>query len=307
MGESEPKVTVGIPIHNGAASIRATIDSVLHQTYRSLEILVVDNASTDDTEAIVTDMASRDTRVRYVRNDENIGQNANFNRVFELARGEYFRWLGDDDSLDARYLERCVAVLDACQEAAVVTTYQTHVKPDGSTIYEEYDGPRPDAPDPMTRLATMLHLMRGSRYWIDPIYSLMRRSLVASSHPIRPLRYGDQIFACELALSGPYEHIPELLAMRSWAPLPTGRTAVAQYTARPDDSGRAVAPRSQRGAMVQILLSGIWRNRGFSVIQKTRGTSAVLEFWLAGLAIRVGRVVRRLAGRIMRGQAASLD
>ncbi len=86
MGESEPKVTVGIPIHNGAASIRATIDSVLHQTYRSLEILVVDNASTDDTEAIVTDMASRDARVRYVRNDENIGQNANFNRVLN-SRG----------------------------------------------------------------------------------------------------------------------------------------------------------------------------------------------------------------------------
>ena len=83
----QPTVSLGMTVYNGANFLAATLDSLLAQTYRDFELIICDNASTDETGAIARDYAARDTRVRYRRNETNIGGSANYNLTFDLARG----------------------------------------------------------------------------------------------------------------------------------------------------------------------------------------------------------------------------
>lgn len=90
-----PKVSVVIPTHNRSSLLRRAIQSVLDQTYQDFEIIVVDDASTDDTEAVVKGFA--DERIRYVRHSENRGEAASRNTGIRLAKGEYIAGHDDDD------------------------------------------------------------------------------------------------------------------------------------------------------------------------------------------------------------------
>src|SRR6187402_1563429 len=117
-----PRVTVGIPVYNGAEYLEQAIQSVLAQTFSDFELIICDNASTDATAAIVLDYAARDSRVRYARNRENIGSARNYNRLFELATGEDFKWMACDDLITPQFLEYCVAALDAAPCAVLAYT-----------------------------------------------------------------------------------------------------------------------------------------------------------------------------------------
>ena len=112
VGELNPKVSVGIPVYNGATFLSETIDCLLAQSYQDFEVVISDNASTDSTEEICRSYMARDSRVRYERQAINQGAPWNYNRVFELARGSYFRWAAHDDLCSRTFLARCVEVLD---------------------------------------------------------------------------------------------------------------------------------------------------------------------------------------------------
>src|SRR3954470_23138397 len=107
-----PRVTIGLPVYNGARYLAEAIESVLAQTFTDFELVISDNASTDATAAIALQYAARDPRVRYSRNRENIGSARNFGRAFELATGEFFKWMASDDLISPEFLENCVAALD---------------------------------------------------------------------------------------------------------------------------------------------------------------------------------------------------
>ena len=80
-----PRVSVGVPVYNGERFIRQTLDSLVDQSFKDLEIVISDNASTDGTAAICEEYARRDDRIRYVRNERNVGLAKNFNRVVERS------------------------------------------------------------------------------------------------------------------------------------------------------------------------------------------------------------------------------
>ncbi len=122
-----PRVTVGIPVRNGAATIGAVLESVLEQDYEAFEILVADNASTDDTLAVVD--AVSDDRLRVLTAEADGGAGWNWNRVLTEALGEYVKVLSADDVLLPGSLGREVAALDgehsavlACAPRIVVTS-----------------------------------------------------------------------------------------------------------------------------------------------------------------------------------------
>jgi glycosyltransferase involved in cell wall biosynthesis len=116
-----PQVSIGLPVYNGEKFLKQTLDSLIEQTFENFEIIISDNASTDTTEQICREYAAKDVRIRYYRNPENIGAAPNYNRVFKLARGQYFKWAAHDDLCTPHYLERCVEILD--RHPSVVLCY----------------------------------------------------------------------------------------------------------------------------------------------------------------------------------------
>ena len=74
-----------MPVYNGDDGLEGALDSLLAQTYEDFEIIISDNASTDGTEEICRRFSRLDPRVRYIRNDKNVGVARNYNRLFELS------------------------------------------------------------------------------------------------------------------------------------------------------------------------------------------------------------------------------
>ncbi|MGH9537954.1 MAG: glycosyltransferase family 2 protein, partial [Terriglobales bacterium] len=86
----KPRVSVGVPVRNGERFLVETLDSLLGQTYTGFELIISDNASTDNTEAICREYAARDPRVRYYRSPQDVGLANNYNSLFARAEGDYF-------------------------------------------------------------------------------------------------------------------------------------------------------------------------------------------------------------------------
>lgn len=103
--QRKPLVSIGMPVYNGAAFIREALDSLLAQTFTDFELIISDNASTDETEAICREYATKDHRIRYIRQSKNRGAAANFQFVLNEGVGEYFMWAAADDLWAPAFLE----------------------------------------------------------------------------------------------------------------------------------------------------------------------------------------------------------
>lgn len=132
-------VSVGLPVRNGEDYLDEAIDGVLNQTLRELELVIVDNASTDSTPRICERYARQDDRVRYLRNDQNIGIAANFNKAFQCARGPYFTWVAHDDVYAPDFLARCVSALEHNLAAVVAHTDIQGIDAEGSALPYDAD------------------------------------------------------------------------------------------------------------------------------------------------------------------------
>lgn len=120
MSNASPLVCICIPTYNAAATIRETLASILAQTYANLVIHVSDNASTDETLAIVESMG--DPRVSIHRHEKNIGGEGNFTRCIQMATGKYTAIFHADDLYGADMVEKQVAFLESHPEAGAVFT-----------------------------------------------------------------------------------------------------------------------------------------------------------------------------------------
>ena len=106
----EIKVTIGVPVYNGAPFLDDCLRSLINQTYRNIEIIISDNNSSDDTHEMCVKYSSMDSRIRYVRQRTNIGSIKNFKFLAKQAKGEYFMWAGADDILDLNWIESLLKI-----------------------------------------------------------------------------------------------------------------------------------------------------------------------------------------------------
>jgi glycosyltransferase involved in cell wall biosynthesis len=104
MRQTIPAITIGMPVYNGDKYISGALDSILAQTFTDFELIISDNASSDETQSICEEYASREPRIRYVRQTENRGALANFQFVLDQARGEFFMWAAADDLWDKNWI-----------------------------------------------------------------------------------------------------------------------------------------------------------------------------------------------------------
>ena len=122
MTSAMPLVTIGVPVCNGEDGLARALDSALAQDYSNLEILISDNASVDATPEICRRYAGIDPRIRWWRNDENIGLGYNFALTAERARGEFFMWLAHDDWLSPEYIGTVIRYMVPRPDVLLCTT-----------------------------------------------------------------------------------------------------------------------------------------------------------------------------------------
>ena len=108
---SYPLITIAIPTYNRASLVKNCVANALAQSYQNIEVLVSDNASPDDTVAILKSV--NDERLRVLTSPKNVGACENFSKCILEARGDYLVLLSDDNLLNADFLEKCVRMIRA--------------------------------------------------------------------------------------------------------------------------------------------------------------------------------------------------
>lgn len=130
-----PLITIAIPTYNRAnLYLEQAIECALNQTYPNIEIIISDNCSTDDTETVVKNF--NDPRIRYFRQEKNIGGNNNFNFCIKQAKGEYFLLLMDDDLIDSDFIETCMKGVNYDSNVGVIRTGTRIIDSQGTIIHE---------------------------------------------------------------------------------------------------------------------------------------------------------------------------
>ena len=111
-----------MPVFNGQRFLRQTLDSLLAQDYENIEIIILDNISTDDTPKICRSYAEIDPRIKYILDDIQVGVHEGHNRVARYAKGEYFIPMCDDDIYEPTYISKLMSLMDSNEEIGLVFT-----------------------------------------------------------------------------------------------------------------------------------------------------------------------------------------
>ncbi len=300
MSTLRPRLTIGMPVYNGANYLREALDSILAQTFEDFELVISDNASRDDTQNICRAYAARDKRIRYYRNSENIGGAANFNRVVELARGKYFRWACHDDVLEPECIEACIQVLE--EDPLVILSYPLTI------VIDEHGEPVPNpkhlrslhlrSSEPHERLKGFFEQFKyGGK--CDILFGVIRTDVLRRTALIGSYPSSDRILLAELALHGQFHEVQLPLFRRRDHP----RTSMRAYRTMkerlawfdPKNAGAVFLPEwqwtrayvsainraglspSEKARCLLVLMTGYGRYHSRSIV-----TEACIAAWHAG-------------------------
>jgi glycosyltransferase involved in cell wall biosynthesis len=217
-----PLVSIGMPVYDGERFVRQALESFLVQDYGNFELIISDNASTDTTGNI----CQRYARIRYVRNETNLGACPNHKRVFEMARGDYFKWAAHDDECLPTFLGRCMSVFEEAPQSVVLVYPQSLIIDEEGRVIEEYRvSIEAKASRPHRRLASVLrYVMLGT-----PAYGVMRANALKLTRLIDAFLSSDYVLFAELAMLGEIWETPEPLLRKRFHP---ARSIVAHQTAQ---------------------------------------------------------------------------
>jgi len=205
-----PRVNIGMPVYNGERFLEEAIDSMLNQSFKDFELIISDNASTDRTQEICRAYLARDRRIRYFQNQTNLGATANFNRVFELSSGEYFKLANADDLSAPDLLAKCVAVLDAHPEVVLCYPKTTIIDENGDMIRQYEDNLD-------LRISSATDRFRAARQRIglvNVLQGLIRSNALRRTSLMGNFLASDVVLVVELTLYGQFYEIPQRLFFR---------------------------------------------------------------------------------------------
>jgi glycosyltransferase involved in cell wall biosynthesis len=272
-----PRVSIGVPVYDGAEYLAGCLEALLGQTYRDLEIIVSDNASSDESAAIARVYAALDPRIRVLESRVNVGGNANFQRVLDLARGEYFKWAAHDDLVEPSFVERCVEVLDRDPSVVCCHTRTDKIDRAGRALAGHGDPTRASVagsdPRPHVRFRdVLLH----SGYAVRS-FGVIRRAEIAACRAFLPIYGSEKVLMAELALRGRYHDIEEVLfhvRLHGSSASALGTAAHKQEFAAPscDTSRLSVRLRLLTGYLDAI------RRAPISAVEKARCRLAILSY-----------------------------
>lgn len=231
----DKKVTIAIPTYNRSGLLKIALKSVLDQDYTDFNILVLDNASSDDTEEVVRSFT--DSRITYVRNEKNIGIVPNENRAIKLNSSPYLNILQDDDMMLPGFIRESIKVLEEHPKAAFSFTRAGGIDINGIPVPLPDDEPDEGVIDGLE----YLHQIVNGHNWVIHISTVMMRTsaladlgpfdTVHSKHSedinlyLRMASYYDIVFIPKL-LSYIRLHAGQDTQLRFHSPSGTGRVAM---------------------------------------------------------------------------------
>jgi glycosyltransferase involved in cell wall biosynthesis len=313
-----PTVGIGLPVRDGARYLAEAIDSILAQTFPDFELVISDNASSDQTAQICQAYAARDRRIRFYRQERNIGAAGNFNLVFERSGGKYFKWAAHDDLIHPTYLARCVAALEADPDAVLCQPVLEIVDGRGGREVYDHTAFGTDRPRQSDRLAARLRARRCTE-----VFGVIRRDALHGTALIADHVGADRTLLIELALRGRFVGVPELLfvnrdhperftrrnktlhAQAAWyAPAGRQRRILRTWTLYASCLRlvRAYAgePAERLRCYAQIIRSLAYHRRWFRLalepIEAIEPRAFWIERWLFGAAASLKRAIRRSVG-----------
>ena len=214
---TRPPVVLGMTLFNNATHLPEALDSLLLQRDGNFVLVMLDDASSDATEAIARRYAAEDTRLHYRRHATRQAMVATWREVVEFGRevcptAQYFAWVSDHDRWHPRWLETLVAELDADPGAVVAYPITRRMDQAGAALEK---GARlfdtADAPDLRSRWRRFCHDGIGSG---DMVYGLMRLDALLAAGVFRRVLRPDRLLMAELTLQGRFRQVPEALWFR---------------------------------------------------------------------------------------------
>jgi glycosyltransferase involved in cell wall biosynthesis len=200
-----PTVSLGLPVYNGEKYLAEAIRSILAQDYEDFEFIITDNASCDRTEEICRQFAAMDDRIRYVRNEKNLGAAPNFNLCFQLSSGKFFKWCAHDDMISANYIGECVRSLEENQDAALAFGVSKAIDSEGRVLEDRSDNMTlVDDADAFTRFRTAF----DDSAHCDEIFGVQRVDFLKCTSLMESYWSADRTLLEEIALLGRFVFVP---------------------------------------------------------------------------------------------------
>lgn len=285
-----PRVSIGVPVYNGENYLTEALDALLGQSFGDFELIISDNGSTDATGSICRQYSAKDPRIRYYHSAENRGAAWNFNRVVELANGDYFMWAAHDDLWEPDFIKKCVAALDQSPDAVLCYTCTREIVGRDRQVNREFSvNPRLNALRAHERFAA------GWGYPPQiPVFGLIRTEILRRTRLIGNFSASDQVLVGELAMLGPFHGIPECLffyrrheKQSTASPYPTMRSRMAWFD--PKNPIRLTFPHWR---LLREHLVGIWRSPAHTT-EKVLSSMSVLRWVVRKRRDLLGELILR--------------
>jgi glycosyltransferase involved in cell wall biosynthesis len=214
MTDNKALVSIGMPVYNSERHLRQALDSVLEQDYSEFELVISDNASTDGTRDICLEYTANDKRIRYYRNERNMGMTWNMNRVFELATGEYFKWAGSHDVIAPSFISVCKQILDRSSHVVLAYPLAQAIDERGEVVKEII----PETIDTrgLPRSIRLFMVIAKPHSYAVINYGLYRSSALRRCRPVTTVIGNDQVTLMEISVLGAIAVVPQFMFFRRY-------------------------------------------------------------------------------------------
>lgn len=211
INQKEPLVSIGCPTYNRPDGLRRMLECLINQTYSNLEIIVSDNCSKgEETEGIVRNLMQSDSRIKYFRQEHNIGSFNNYKFLLEQAQGDYFAWVCDDDTRKYTFIDACIKEFERLKTPLVVNSYSRRVDRQLAKTIAIDKGCTTIGLPAYKRYIKYISTIYTEQVAVTDInYGVMRRDMMVKAMQDVPNIAGwDHILLARLALDGEFYTIP---------------------------------------------------------------------------------------------------
>lgn len=269
-------VSIGLPTFNRASKMMRAASTALAQDHENIELIISDNASTDETQQVCQELMSRDRRVRYRRQSSNVGPTRNINDVLRAATGSFYMCLADDDWIAPNYVSACVAALEADRTLSCVAGEPQ--------LYEAGEFRRVGTQTALLHEAAADRIVTFYKTVVEnaSFYGLSRRELLVSLPPLRNTYAGDWFWIASLAFHGKVQSLSTTHIAKDDTGTSTSTDSIVATLGLPNWQGRY----PYESIVVTAVEDVLWRS------------SAYASLGAFGRARLAARVASALGGRL---------